>query len=414
MIRRNLNRIRDAVTSLRMFAPAIGRLPARHLWYLFRRLGNEKLHRFGRQIRINTFFPPFPSRAFDRFLGAVIHRRRVPYSTYFAVTSECPYRCPHCSYGRRRPAALPSGQVLDIIGQVKALGGVTLGFTGGEPLLRPELEEFVAACAPEMATIVFTTGHGLDKSRAAGLARAGLACLTVGIESADAAAHDRVRGTAGSFEEARRAVRIGKEAGLYTAVSTIGTREKIESGDLDRMYDLAAAWGAGEFRLLAPVATGGAASCGTFMLSPEHRRALQDFHVRHNRVAGLPAVASFAYLESPEMFGCGAGYHHLFIDAAGEVCPCDLTPLSMGSLRRESLREVWTRMERHFALPRIECLMACIASRLSGEAAESLPLPPPSSERILADVPREGPLPGAYARLLKSPGPQRPSPRPGP
>jgi radical SAM protein with 4Fe4S-binding SPASM domain len=31
------------------------------------------------------------------------------------------------------------------------------------------------------------------------------------------------------------------------------------------------------------------------------------------------------------MFGCGAGFHHLFIDALGNVCPCDLTPLKLGN-----------------------------------------------------------------------------------
>ncbi|GAH56345.1 unnamed protein product, partial [marine sediment metagenome] len=75
---------------LRMFRPLVGRLPAGHLWYLFRRMRNEKPHRFNGQLRINTFFPPYPSQAFDRFCRAVVERRRVPFSTYLAVTHDCP------------------------------------------------------------------------------------------------------------------------------------------------------------------------------------------------------------------------------------------------------------------------------------------------------------------------------------
>jgi MoaA/NifB/PqqE/SkfB family radical SAM enzyme len=392
-------RVLDLIRILRMFAPAVGRLPAAHLWYLLGRMGNEKPHKFGKQIRVNTFFPTFPSQAFDRFLKAVIQRRRVPYSTYIAITSQCPFHCGHCSYGRRNPANLSQRQMMDIIGQVKAMGGATVGFTGGEPLLVPWLEELIAACSPEMATIVFTTGHGLDAPRAAALARAGLGCLTVGVESSDPALHDRVRG-AKSFEEARLAVRTSLDAGLYTALSTIGTKEKIITGDLDRLYDLAASWGVGELRVLAPVASGGAAGCQAFMLSPENRQALYDFHVQRNRAGAGPAVASFAYLESQDMFGCGAGYHHLFIDAAGEVCPCDLTPLSMGNACQEPLREIWARMAEHFSKPRTHCLMGHVAALLlQGDA--TLPLPPETSERILSAIPHDGALPGAYKRLLK-------------
>ena len=124
----------------RMFARMIGRVPPRHLWYLFRRLRYEKPHRFAGQIRVNTFFPPYPSPAFDRFCRAVIDRRRVPYSTYLAVTGRCPCRCEHCSYAGRPDRELPTTAMLDLIDQIKSLGTCTLGLTGGEPLLRDDLE----------------------------------------------------------------------------------------------------------------------------------------------------------------------------------------------------------------------------------------------------------------------------------
>jgi MoaA/NifB/PqqE/SkfB family radical SAM enzyme len=264
---------------VRMFARAAGGLPAGHLWYLLRRMRNEKPHRFAGQTRINTFFPPYPSAAFDRFLSGVIARRRAPFSTYLAVTGDCPFRCPHCSYGRRPKGGLPTRQLLDIIEQARSIGTCTLGFTGGEPLLREDLEELVAAASSEghghashsgpgpMATILFTTGRGLTAARARGLAEAGLSCLTVGVESADPAAHDEVRGAGGSFEEARQAMRLAKEAGLYTALSTVGAAGKIASGELERIYELAAEWGALELRVLAPVATGSAVGRAAFMLS---------------------------------------------------------------------------------------------------------------------------------------------------
>jgi MoaA/NifB/PqqE/SkfB family radical SAM enzyme len=409
------------IAVVRMFARAAGRLPAGHLWYLLRRMRNEKPHRFDGQVRINTFFPPHPSAAFERFLSAVIERRRVPFSTYLAVTGDCPFKCPHCSYGHRPAGGLSTGELLDVIEQVRSIGTCTLGLTGGEPLLRGDLEDLVAAAGgagfspragawpgdsrgrSSMATILFTTGHGLSDRRARRLAEAKLTCLTVGIESDDASAHDAIRGASGSFEAAAQAVQVSKAAGIYTAISTVGTRERIASGELERMYDLARRWGVGEFRLLAPVATGSAAGCGSFMLSDDERRTLYDFHVLHNRRRGGPAVASFAYLESAEMFGCGAGYHHLFIDAAGEVCPCDLTPLSFGNVMREPLAEIWRRMGELFTAPRRGCLMGELAPRLASARGDggpgALPLPREQSEQLCASCAVKGPLPECYRRL---------------
>lgn len=392
-------RIATALQVMRMFARLAGRVPAGHLWYLFRRMANEKPHRFNGQTRINTFFPPYPSPAFDRFCAAVIARRRVPFSVYLAVTGACPFHCPHCSYAGRSGGRMSFAQLLEAVRQCKSLGACTLGFTGGEPMLCNELEDLVGASGPEMATIVFTTGHGLDAARARRLAKAGVSCVTVGIESAEAETHDRVRGRAGSFAEAEMAVRACQNVGIYTAISTVGTRPRMAGGELAGMYELSRRWGVGEFRLLAPVATGRLHGCVSAMLEPHERRALFDFHVEQNRRGDGPAVNSFAYMESDELFGCGAGYHHLFIDAAGQVCPCDLTPLSFGDLAAEPLADIWQRMARFFPRPRRGCLMGVLAGRL--DSAATLPLPREQSESLCTSCASTA-LPEGYRRLFPS------------
>jgi len=102
------------------------------------------------------------------------------------------------------------------------------------------------------------------------------------------------------------------------------------------------------------------------------------------------------------MFGCGAGFHHLFVDAVGRVCPCDLTPLSFGNVTAEPLAAIWERMSETFALPRRGCAMTEIAETLNAEPGE-LPLPQDQSERVCALLRSDKPLPEGYRRLLRSP-----------
>ncbi len=405
----------STLSVMRMFARMAGRVPASHLWYLLNRMRHERPHQFAarvpghvapvRQTRINTFFPPYPSPAFDRFCDAVIGRKRVPYSVYVAATGACPFRCPHCSYAGRNGcgssvAELSPAKLLKLVREIKQLGTCTLGFTGGEPLLRADLEEAIAAAHPEMVPILFTTGHGLDARRAERLAEAGCACVTIGMESAEPAHHDEVRGGAGSFAEAQSAARDCREAGLYLAISTIGTRERIASGELERLYELGDRWGAGEFRILAPVATGAWRGCGAVMLTPDERQRLIEFHMSHNRLTKGPVVASFAYLESDALFGCGAGFHHLFIDAAGHVCPCDLSPMSFGNVRDEPLPQIWAGMAEQFPRPRCGCLMGEVAGRLPADAL-SLPLPPELSRGLCRPPAADAPWPEGYRRLFR-------------
>ncbi|MFW5798371.1 MAG: radical SAM protein [Planctomycetota bacterium] len=384
---------------LRMTAPMVGRLPVEHLLFLARRLQWEKPRRFAEQVHINSFFPPWPSPAWDRFCRVLIRRSRIPLSVYIAVTAACPYRCAHCSYGRRTGTPLDTDNMVALIGQLKDLGVPMVGFTGGEPLLRDDLEQLVEAAGPDMSTILFTTGHGLDARRATRLARAGLGCATIGIEAADATRHDAVRGASGSFDQARRAVQHCLDAGIFPAVSTVGLHERLVSGQLESMYDLACRWGVGEFRLLAPVPTGALLGQAGVMPSEHDGRAMVDFHRRHNREHTGPTVASFAWLESATMFGCGAGYHHLFVDAHGNACPCDLAPLSLGNVVDESVRAVWSRMARWFARPRRHCLMREVLPRLD-PSTETLPLPRPQSEAICTACTHDGTLPDGYRHLL--------------
>jgi MoaA/NifB/PqqE/SkfB family radical SAM enzyme len=391
----------NSLQAIEMFSPLLGRVPKDHLKYLAHLMENEKPHKFHDQIHLNTFFPPYPSPAFERFCEAIVSRKRVPLSLYLAITDRCPFHCSHCSYAGRDVGRMSHETLLEVIGQIKKSGTCTLGLTGGEPLLRDDLEELIRAAGPEMATIIFTTGYGLSEARAKKIAEAGPTCFTIGLESSKAEEHDAVRGLKGSFDAAERAVGLLNDAGVYTAISTIGKREKIASGELDRMYELGRRWGVKEFRIIAPVATGAMVTCAASMLTDEEYQTLYDFHAKYNTASGDgPVVASFAYLESEKLFGCGAGYHHVFIDANGEVCPCDLTPMGFGNVTKEPFSEIWTRMGEFFDKPRCKCLMGKIAQTGKLANYEKLPLAKEESLKVCPHREPNEPVPEAYRRLL--------------
>jgi radical SAM protein with 4Fe4S-binding SPASM domain len=377
-------------------------MPLSHMWYMAKCLRYENPRRHNGQVRINTFFPPIPSAAFDKFFNAVIKREWAPFSVYFAVTDRCPYKCPHCSYGLHTKGRMDTKSALDVIAQIKALGATIIGFTGGEPLLREDIVELVESVGDGSSSIIFTTGYHLDEQLCSEFFQAGLGCLAIGIESPDSGEHDETRGVEGSFQEALRAIQMSLEAGIYTAISTVATREKLLKGQLQELAELATKYGVNEFRILEPIPTGRFQGRQEEVLSIEETKRLADFHKQWNRRKKGPAVACFAYLESDEMFGCGAGFHHLFVDAVGNVCPCDLTPLSFGNVTEEPLSKIWAQMRQWFDKPRCGCFMKEICNKLGcGDRVVELPLSKNRSIELCNAHRRNGKLPKIYTNFIE-------------
>jgi MoaA/NifB/PqqE/SkfB family radical SAM enzyme len=326
------------------------------------------------------------------------NQKRLPHTIDFAITSQCPYHCPHCSYGKRKKEDLNTDEILTLIKEMKELGTAILGITGGEPLVRPDLEKIVAACSPELSTILYTTGFNFNRQRAKELYNAKISSIIVGIDSTDTKIQDEVRGKKGSLELGIQALQLCNEIGIYTGINTIATRERINNGELERIYELACSLQVGELRLNFPIATGRWAGCPHKQLKAEELEMLRSIKKRLNKKRSGPIVTTLAEYESEDFMGCNTGYQTVFIDSSGEVCPCDFTPLSFGNIKDTHLKDIWTQMGLYFPRPRADCLMREISHTIE---SDFFPLPPEKSKQLIPQLSKESPYPKIYKKLTK-------------
>ena len=367
------------------------RLPGfKGLAFMHRWLKGEQLTIHNGQWVINSFLPPFPGAAFDRMFENLLSGRRLsPVSAFLAVTGECQYRCWHCSYRNRPGGDLETGQWLKIIGALHRLGASIIGFTGGEPCSRGDLPQLIsAASAGGAASIVFSSGGGLNPALLKELKKAGLWSVCISLDHPSPEEHDRLRGMQGAHATACQALRLARESGFYTMVGTVATKALVEDGLLPAMHGLAGECGAHELRIVEPMPCGLLAKGGeNSLLEPGHIAAIRRFHVETNRKRLRPKVCAFNQIESPEVFGCGAGTQHLFIDATGEVCPCDFTAMSFGNAAREPLDVIWSRMSGAMGNPRRHCFIQAHYRLLLKHGG--FPLPPDKSSLVCAEAGRE-------------------------
>jgi MoaA/NifB/PqqE/SkfB family radical SAM enzyme len=187
--------------------------------------------------------------------------------------------------------------------------------------------------------------------------------------------HDERRGVEGAFDSALKAVRLVRDNGLYTMIQLVATKEMAQAGMFQKYLELAGELGVHEIRLLEPMPTGQLMKCsGKCILDCRERKELQQLHVRTNSSSNLPKVSSFAHIESGEFYGCGAGFQHLYVDAMGNVCPCDFTPISFGNVHEEDINTIWERMNDAFRRPRRACFLLENREKLNNEFTGELPL----------------------------------------
>ena len=329
-------------------------------------------------------FPPYPSAAFDHLaeqfaqLGDAATRRL--YSVTLAVTNRCPFNCWHCYNAGRSQVDVPLAVLKNLAGELQALGTVMLTVTGGRTAGPGGSGGHRASIRP---AVLPDSGHnrrGPDSG-----ARPASAGERPSLPSASASTlikrgeHDWRRGRKGAFRTALQALQVARESGLYPYVVSVATRGFLQRSRFLPFLRCAAAAGALEVHLLEPSATGRLAGQTDVLLTAAERKQIFDYQDEIAQDDDLPILSSFAYLESAEAFGCGAGLTHLYIDGSGEVCPCNLVPLSFGNLTQEPFRGILDRMGHHFCRPRTGCVGRMLARQFP---SVGLPAPPERSRAI--------------------------------
>ena len=374
--------------------PPMNRLHPSVAAFLREYLAGEKVVPFAGRWVINTHFPPYPGRAFDRLVEQFLGRQgegRQLFSVTWAVTNRCSLRCWHCYNAGRSQKDLPAETMQSLAGELQRWGAAVVTLTGGEPLLRDDLEEICGAMDDRTCINIGTSGWGLTPRRAESLKAAGAFALGVSLDSDIPDEHDRLRGVEGAYRAAMAGLEAAGSAGLYPYVVTVARRELLAEDRFTALLSLARSHGAMEVHLLEPSASGRLAGKDEVLLSPAERAKLLDWQRQAAGREDWPIISTFAYLESEGAFGCGAGLGHLYIDGGGEVCPCNLVPMSFGNVGSEPLETILDRMGQYFRQPRPCCVGRLLAGHIGGG---TLPTPPNKSEQICrSHLPCEHELP---------------------
>ncbi|MEK7245817.1 MAG: radical SAM protein, partial [Pseudomonadota bacterium] len=167
-----------------------------------------------------------------------------PFIVALNLTRRCNLACAHCylDAGTRRngdDAELATAEVAEVLDGIASLGGETMVvLTGGEPLLRADLEAIVRhAASLGLMVVVGTNGTVLDARRVAALVEAGVAGVGISLDSLDPVSHDEFRGRPGAWARTTTAIDACRQSGLAFQIHFSVTNRN--AAELDAMIAFA-------------------------------------------------------------------------------------------------------------------------------------------------------------------------------
>ncbi len=296
----------------------------------------------------------------------------LPILSEVALTWRCNLRCRFCYAASRGVSDPCAGEELDTAGAVRVLDAIlsdaqvpSVSFTGGEPLVREDLEDLVhEAHERGLRVNLITNGTLVDGRKAKALRRSGLASAQVSIESPDPAIHDEIVGRAGAHAASIRGVRALHDAQVTVHVHTTICRANLPS--VTRLPSFCRSLGLARFSANLVIPTG--------------RGASPDLAVSYREVAAvLPRILAAARDEGVEFMwysptptclfnplahglgnkGCAACEGLLSIDPSGNVLPCSSWREPLGNILEDGFHSVWYSPRAHHIRAKREAPPAC-------------------------------------------------------
>ncbi|WP_406398450.1 pyrroloquinoline quinone biosynthesis protein PqqE [Streptomyces sp. NBC_00879] len=286
-----------------------------------------------------------------------------PWALLAELSHGCPLHCGYCSNPVElvgRSDELTTAQWAEVFRQAADLGVVQSHLSGGEPLLRRDLPEIVAATdGAGIHTQLVTSEVGLHEKRLAALIDAGLRSVQLSVQHADRAASELIAG-ARSFAAKERAARLVREADLPLGLNVVLHRANLDA--LDDLVELALAWGAERIELANVQFYGWALRNRDALLPGREQIAAARAAVERWR-ARLAGRLDLVWVVPDYVDGiakpCMGGWGALSLTVApdGTVHPCpaaaSLPGLDAPSVKDHSLEWIW-RESKTFNLYRGE------------------------------------------------------------
>ncbi len=267
------------------------------------------------------------------------------------LTYKCPLQCPYCSNPVdfvNYKEELDTEDWLRVFREARAMGATQLGLSGGEPLVRRDLEVLISEARKlGFYTNLITSGVGMDEQRVKDFKEAGLDHIQVSFQASSEELNNFIAGT-NAFEHKLEMARVVKKYGYPMVLCFVLHREN--EAQVEQILELSIALEA-DYVELATTQYYGWAYLNRDRLMPTRaqiERAEKIAHAYQEKMKGkmkIYYVVPDYYEQRPKACMNGWGSIFLTITPNGTALPChaagQLPGLTFPNVRDHSIEWIW-------------------------------------------------------------------------
>ena len=268
------------------------------------------------------------------------------------TTNACNMYCDHCyrDAGCKAEEELSTAEAKTLLEQIARANFKIMIFSGGEPLMRPDIVELVAyASSLGLRPVFGTNGTLITLDMAQKLKAAGAMGMGISLDSMDKEKHDKFRKFPGAWEGAVQGMRNCRAAGLPFQIHT--TVMEWNNHELEALTDFAVAEGAVAHHFFFLVPTGRAKTIEAESLRAEayedtltrimKKQQQVDIELKPTCAPQFLRIAAQMGMKTRFRRGCLAGTAYCIISPRGKVQPCAYLNMELGDVRQTPFDEIW-------------------------------------------------------------------------
>jgi radical SAM protein len=312
---------------------------------------------------------------------SIVDFAQKPIFVCWETTKSCLLSCRHCRATAQRsrlPEELDYAEGAAFIDQFLEFGEPypALLLTGGDPLMRPDVFDLIAHAKNRgvYTAVAASVTPLLNRDNLKRIKDLGVDIISVSLDGATAALHDRIRDIPGTWQATLDAISLATSCGLRLQVNTTVMKSNLRQ--LADIFQLSRERGAVAWEVFFLIRTGR----GSALENPQPQECEEVAHFLYDTTQyGIPVRTSegphfrrvflqrqknpqapdgelYAHLASRlrtlageplnaptvRLNATGDGKGIIFIGHDGEVFPSGFLPLSLGNVRTENLQKIYT------------------------------------------------------------------------
>lgn len=278
-----------------------------------------------------------PAPAEKKILAKKITATHFVEQAQIEITNRCNLSCLHCynMSGDPHPNELTTDEIFSAIDALSSMGVHTITFSGGEPLLHPDIFHIVKYARKKPMTVaIFTNGTLITEKYIKKFKELGVAQFAVSVDSINPQSHDTLRGKKWALKKTLQSINMLNTAGFPVRISLsvcqLNKNEIVDTIQYFRSHGIV------DYQM-AEVNYSGRGIDWVAISPEEYHQVLKD-ELLFKKECG---IANEFPLKSSG--GCGIGENMIYIKFDGTILPCHAChkKMGVGNIRNVNLESFW-------------------------------------------------------------------------